>query len=151
MSQKATRKKPSREAMIRALVTSGSVTAAATEVGCSRSTIYRALQEEAFVDALEEARERASDAELDALVDLRRRQCGAAREAFNFLAEMLADSTADIHTRIGVAKTLLKGADPASEQLARWSLKRRDRLSVEEALVDAPGTRAEAQALGLVD
>jgi len=152
MEQCATVKKPSSPELIRALIEQNSVTKAAQALECSRSTIYRRLQDPEFVAELEAARQLASDAEIDAMIDLRRHQCALSRRALGFLADVLEDPEAPRSVRVSVAQRLLTYAEPAAAQLEKWSEQRRSHIwEPIEAMNEPAQTRVKAQAEGLSD
>ncbi|MCP5058656.1 MAG: helix-turn-helix domain-containing protein [bacterium] len=152
MARNETRKSPARARVVRALVQHGTVTGAARAVGCSRSTIYRWLKDEEFCDQLEESRERAADAEIDGLIDLRRRQVQAARLGLEVLEAALESDDTPLPVRVRVASYFLDAAGSAAERLEAWSAGRRDSLpAFSKVSTRPPASRAECQANRLVE
>ena len=153
MKQSAAAKKPTRDEAICALIREGSLSGAARASGISRSTLYRWLDDTEFRADLEAARQQATDAEIDAMIDLRRRQCVAARDALGVLLGLLSDAKTSAQLRASIALKLIDSAPDAADRLARWSRKRRNTLgpAVEDALLEKPTTRTEALRTGLSD
>ena len=152
MGQKRARGRANRDEVVRALVETGRVAAAARVSGRSRTTIYRWLEDPDFLQALEHTRELVVDADLDGMVEFRRLQCSAARRALELLLAVVEDESASSSARIAAANRLIGMADEAEERLARWSHERRDQLpGAHDALVRPSGTRAQAQVAGLCD
>ncbi len=85
---------------VEALLTTGEVAAAAREVGVNRGTLYRWLQEPAFLAAVREA-------EAKALDELSRLLVRLSRTAVGTLAKAMSDPATPASTRVRAADAVL--------------------------------------------
>ncbi|MDQ3694766.1 MAG: phBC6A51 family helix-turn-helix protein [Chloroflexota bacterium] len=121
---------PKQRRAVEALLTTGEVAAAARDVGINRGTLYRWLQEPAFLAAVREA-------EAKALDELSRLLVRLSRTAVGTLAKAMSDPATPAATRV-------RAADAVLGRL----LQLRELASLEDRVVELERVAAEQEQTG---